>query len=147
MATLDETEIKEFQQAFPQLVSDLSPAALKKLLDSCAVTEFRPGRNIMRDRMPSDAIYFVLEGEARVFIENDNQSIKLGNIKPGQILGEISILSRQLVSSASVEAATPMKTLKLRHQPLEDLLVAEDTGPALLNVLTEVLAARLRTPH
>jgi len=147
MATVGKDEVKEFQQAFPQLVSDLSPAALKKLLDSCAVTEFRPGRNIMRDRMPSDAIYFVLEGEARVFIENDNQSIKLGNIRPGQILGEISILSRQLISSASVEAATPMKTLKLRHQPLEDLLVAEDTGPALLNVLTEVLAARLRTTH
>jgi hypothetical protein len=32
------------------------------------------------------------------------------------------------------------------HQPLEGLLMAEDTGPALLDLLSETLASRLRTP-
>lgn len=141
---LDDADRDRFRKAFPQFASRMSPAGLKRLLDSCTRVDFHPGYNIFRDRMPTDAVHFVLSGEAEIFVEQDDRKVPLGKIAAGALLGEISVLSRQLTASTTVQAVTRMTTFKLQHQPLENLLTDEEAGPAMLELLSETLASRLQ---
>ena len=141
---LSDKDSARFKSLFPEFAKRLSPQGLGKLLKNCTIAEFKAGRNLVRDKMPTDALFFVLEGDATIFLEEEEKTITLGTITPGQLLGEVSILSRRLISSSTVQAVSNMTTLRLKHQPLENLLTAEDTGPVLLELLAETLAARLR---
>src|SRR5690606_21762080 len=140
---LDDEDRKEFARLFPQFAASLPAAGLRRLLDHASRVDAHPGYNIFRDRMPTDAVHFVLAGEADVFVEHGDRTVHLGQLGPGALFGEISVLSRQLVASSTVQARTRMRTLRLRHQPLEQLLVDEEAGPALLDLLTQTLASRL----
>ena len=141
---LDDTDRAKFQRVFPQFVSRMSPQGLERLLAACTQVSIRPGYNIFRDRMPTDSVHFVLEGEASIFVEHEDRTVPLGTVKAGSLLGEISVLSRQLAASSTVQATTRMTTLRLQHQPLETLLTDEETGPPLLELLSETLASRLQ---
>lgn len=140
---LDDDDRKEFMRLFPQFAQQLPAVGLARLLDHAVRVDVHPGYNIFRDRMPTDAVHFVLSGEADVFVESDGRTVDLGQLGPGALFGEISVLSRQLVASSTVRARTRMSTLRLRHQPLEQLLVDEDVGPALLDLFSQTLASRL----
>lgn len=139
----DDEDRKEFARLFPQFAASLPAATLRRLLDLTTRVDVHPGYNIFRDRMPTDAVHFVLAGEADVFVEHGDRTVPLGQLGPGALFGEISVLSRQLVASSTVRARTRMRTLRLRHQPLEQLLVDEEAGPPLLDLLTQTLASRL----
>lgn len=141
---LSDKDSARFKSLFPEFAKRLSPQGVNKLLKHCTIAEFKAGRNLVRDKMPTDALFFVLEGDATIFLEEEEKTITLGRITPGQLLGEVSILSRRLISSSTVQALSNMTTLRLKHQPLENLLTAEDTGPVLLELLAEILAERLR---
>lgn len=140
------TERAEFQKVFPQLFARLSSSGAEHLMQNVSRVEFYPGRNVFRDRMPTDSVFFVLSGDADIFIEKDDRKVSLGKIGAGALLGEISVLSRQMIASSTVQASSRMSTFKLMHQPLEGLLMSEDAGPALLELFSETLASRLRAP-
>jgi len=140
----NDKESATFKALFPEFVKRLSPQGLAKLLKNCTVADFKAGREIVRDRMPTDAMYFLLSGDAAIFVEQGDKTINLGTIRAGQLLGEVSILSRQMIASSTVQAISDVSALRLKHQPLESLLTAEDTGPALLELLSETMATRLR---
>ena len=141
---LDDTDRAKFRQVFPQFVSRMSPAGLDQLLSACTRVDIRPGYNIFRDRMPTDSVHFVIEGEAEIFVEQDERVVPLGKVKAGALLGEISILSRQMSASSTVRATTRMSSVKLQHQSLELLLTHEEAGPPMLELFSETLASRLQ---
>lgn len=140
---MQDDDRKEFMRLFPQFATRLPPASLQRLLEHATRMDVHPGFNIFRDRMPTDAVHFVLAGEAEVFIERDDRKVPLGKLGPGTLFGEISVLSRQVMASSTVRASTRMRTLRLKHQPIEQLLVDEEVGPALLELLSQTLASRL----
>lgn len=140
---LDDDDRMEFSRLFPQFAQQLPAAGLARLLDQAVRVDVHPGYNILRDRMPTDAVHFVLAGEADVFVESNGRTVDLGRIGPGALFGEISVLSRQLVASSTIRARTRMSTLRLRHQSLEQLLVDETVGLALLDLFSQTLASRL----
>jgi CRP-like cAMP-binding protein len=141
---LDKAIETEFRRVFPQFAERLSPAGLNRLLKNCVPVDFKAGRTLIRDRMPTDGIFFIISGEADLHIEEGERTVDLGKVNAGQILGEVSVLSRQMIASSTVQASTNVSTLKLKHQPLESLLTADETGPVLLDLLSEILASRLR---
>ena len=141
---LDDTDRAKFQRAFPQFVSRMTPRGLERLLAASTRTDIRAGNNIFRDRMPTDSVHFVLDGEADIFVEQADRNVPLGKVGAGSLLGEISVLSRQLAASSTVQASSRMTTLRLQHQPLEVLLTDEEAGPPLIELLTETLASRLQ---
>jgi CRP/FNR family putative post-exponential-phase nitrogen-starvation transcriptional regulator len=142
---LAETVETQFKRIFPQFAERLSQAGLSRLLKNCALIEFKAGRELFRDKMPTDGILFILSGEASIFVEDDEgHTVELGKVAAGHLLGEVSVLSRQMIASSTVQAITNVTALKLKHQPLERLLTSDDTGPALLELLSEILASRLR---
>jgi len=135
----------QFAAAFPSIAGQLGPQNLGKLLDGAAVQEIAPGRTLIRDRMPVDFLYFVLDGELGAYIEQAGKSQRVGTVRPGEWLGEISVLSGEMLASAAITTDTSCLLMKIHHLSFEKLLAEE---PAVAQVLLEnfidLMAKRLR---
>jgi len=136
-----------FEASFPQLASELGRGNIEQLLDGATIQDFPAGRKLIRDRMPVECIYFVLSGSLSAYIEEGGKSRKVGDVGRGQWLGEISVLSGEMVASATVVSNTPCSLLKVHHLTLQRLISENETvAKALLDALIALMAERLRTP-
>ncbi len=91
---------------------------------------------------PGDALYLILEGSARVVLHlPDGADHTVGRLGPGDIAGEMSLLTRE-PRNADVIAEQPIRALRLPTDDFERLTAAT---PLLGVVLTELLAERLGT--
>lgn len=139
------SENEEFKRIFPQWTATLGPANVESLLAVTSRLELPANRVIIRDRMPVDSLYLIMDGEVSITVEENGRAIKLGVIGPGQVLGEVSVLSGEQQASSTVTSLSPVKMLRLRHQAFEDL-IAENYAIAsvLLEHFVSMLADRLR---
>ncbi len=137
--------ISDFTRKFPEFSASLGEANVHTLLKATSKVELPAYRKLIRDRMPVDSIYLLMEGEVAVSVEEGGNQIPLGNIGPGQWLGEISVLSGEMLASSTVTTVTPVTLLRLKHQAFEDLLIRNETlARAMLEQLTGMLSERLR---
>ncbi|HEX8988856.1 MAG TPA: cyclic nucleotide-binding domain-containing protein [Rhodocyclaceae bacterium] len=135
-----------FARQFPQIAADLGPDNLRVLLDMMSELDMPASRKIIRDRMPVDSLYFILDGRMAISIEEGGRQIPLGESGPGEWLGEVSVLSGEMLASSTVTTLTPVKLLRLKHQAFEDLLHQRpQVASVLLRQLTDMLADRLKT--
>jgi CRP-like cAMP-binding protein len=138
----------QFGQRFPQLAAALGAQNLAVLTRAMSTLELPAGRRIIRDRMPVDSLYFILEGEVSILIEEAGRSISLGRVGPGEWLGEVSVLSGEMLASSTVRSETPVKLARLKHQAFEELIVRNEAiASAMLRELVSMLAARLRASN
>jgi CRP-like cAMP-binding protein len=138
--------VQEFQRCFPSLAAALGQRNAEVLVGATTALELPAGRKVIRDRMPVDSLYIVLEGELVISVEENRKSIRLGHVGPGQLLGEVSVLSGELLASSTVESRTPVKLLRLRHEKFGELIATNyEIASALLKELVSMLADRLRT--
>jgi CRP-like cAMP-binding protein len=145
MKSTDSTLVAEFQTQFPDIARDLGDANLEILLDGASVQEIAPERIVIRDRMPVDFLFFVLSGTLSVSIEDNNKAMRLGQVKPGEWLGEVSVLSGELLASATVTTETPCKLLRVHHMTFEKLLTEnEAVAQVLLKHFIHLMTKRLR---
>lgn len=134
-----------FEKQFPQWAMALGSQNVAKLLAVTSTLELPANRVIIRDRMPVDSLFLILEGEVSITVEENKKSIKLGVIGPGQVLGEVSVLSGEQQASSTVTSITPVKMLRLRHQAFEDLIATNYAiASVLLQHFVNMLADRLR---
>jgi CRP-like cAMP-binding protein len=142
---VQEELVAEFQSRFPRFAQELGPDNLKSLLGACTAVDIPPGRRLFRDRMPVDSLYMILEGELTVSVQEGEKTLELAIVKPGEWLGEVSVLSGELLASSTVVARTPVKLLRMRHQAFEDLMLKhQPIASILLRQLVSMLADRLR---
>src|SRR5690606_36344858 len=135
-----------FKEKFSLWAAALGPANVNSLLAATSKLELPANRVIIRDRMPVDSLYLILDGEVSISVEEKGKAIKLGVIGPGQVLGEVSVLSGEQSASSTVTALTPVKMLRLRHQAFEDLIATNYVvASVLLQHFVDMLADRLRT--
>ena len=135
----------DFSKKFPEFSASLGEGNVQTLLRATSKVELPAYRKLIRDRMPVDSIYLLMEGEVAVSVEEGGNQIPLGNIGPGQWLGEISVLSGEMLASSTVTTVTPVTLLRLKHQAFEDLLIRNETlARAMLEQLTGMLSERLR---
>lgn len=145
--TENQAIIAEFSARFPQLAQELGTASLSLLLDGASVQEVAAGRTVIRDRMPVDCIYFVLDGTLSVFIEQEGQARMIATIKPGEWMGEISVLSGELLASATVVTDVQCKLLKVHHITFGNMISENETvAKVLLEHFIALMAKRFRTP-
>ncbi len=138
--------IAEFTASFPQLARDLGEQNVQAVLRHSSKLELPPGRRIIRDRGPVDSIYFLLDGKVSVLVEEGGQSINVGSASAGEMLGEVSVLSGELLASSTVTSSTPVRLMRLKHQAFEDVINSNgEIAAALLKHLVEMLASRLRS--
>ncbi len=142
---MDKAKVAEFTTRFPALADELGPENLETLLGATTVLELPARRKVIRDRMPVDALYMILEGRVEISVEEYGQSITLGHLGPGEWLGEVSVLSGELLASSTVTTETPVKFLRLRHQAFDELIATnQEISSVLLRQLVLMLADRLR---
>jgi CRP-like cAMP-binding protein len=138
------TASAEFSAHFPALAQELGPDNLRLLLESMSVLELPAYRKMIRDRMPVDSLYFLVEGEVSISVEENESHISLGELGPGQWLGEVSVLSGEMLASSTVTTLTPVKLLRLKHQAFEEIMTHYPAiSGVLLRHLTEMLTERL----
>lgn len=137
--------IAEFQQRFGALAQELGSANTEILVKSTTTLELPAGRKIIRDRMPVDSLYLVLNGEVSITVEEGGRAVQLGTVGAGQWLGEVSVLSGELLASSTVTSSTPVRLLRLRHEKFEQLILSNYAiASVLLKQLVGMLADRLR---
>ncbi|HET7635067.1 MAG TPA: cyclic nucleotide-binding domain-containing protein [Burkholderiales bacterium] len=138
--------IAELEERFPEMAEALGPRNLEILFRATTPLELPAGRKVIRDRMPVDSLYLILDGEVSISVEEGGKSIHLGEVGPGQWLGEVSVLSGEFLASSTVTTATPVRMLRLRHQAFEDLIATNyEIASVLLRHFVALLADRLRT--
>jgi len=136
---------EEFKEKFPLWSAALGQANVDSLLAATSKLELPANRVIIRDRMPVDSLYLILEGEVSITVEENGRAIKLGVIGPGQVLGEVSVLSGEQQASSTVTSLSPVRMLRLRHQAFEDLIASNYAiASVLLQHFVDMLADRLR---
>jgi CRP-like cAMP-binding protein len=118
------------------LFDGLSKRHLRRLARDADVVAFGPGRSIVEEGQPGEAMFVVLGGTARVL----RGGRKVGVLIPGDFFGELSALDAG-PRTASVVPDTPVEVLRLFRHTLHELIEEE---PALAMGLLEGLARRLR---
>jgi CRP-like cAMP-binding protein len=145
--SIDQATILEFEARFPQMARELGRPNVEMLLDGASVQEVAAGRTLIRDRMPVDFIYFVLDGTLDVHIEQDGKSRKIATVKPGEWMGEISVLSGELLASATIITHTICKLLRVHHITFGNLITENQTvAKVLLEHFIALMAQRFRAP-
>lgn len=98
------------------------------------------GAPLFRQGTPGDAVYFVVEGRLAVVVtRDDGQPVRLGEVGPGESVGEMALLSGE-PRMASVHAMTDSVLLGLSEEGY-DTLVAR--APQALAQFARLMADRL----
>ncbi len=118
------------------LFSQLSPSDQQAVGRAVKTVDFATGAALCRKGDPGRNLFTIASGGVTVMFSND-RGVFLG---PGQIIGELSVLSGMPVS-ASVYAARPTRAFVLDKDAFLRLL---DSSPLLHRTLAELLVDRLR---
>ena len=137
--------VAEFNRCFPVLASQLSPKNVERLLSVCTVVSVPAHYELFRERHPVDSLFLVLEGEMVASIEDGGNIVDVGRVKAGDWLGEVAVLSGEMLTSATVTTKTRCRALKVNWHEAEQLILHdEDISYVLLGQLIELLAERLK---
>lgn len=135
----------EFRARFPEMAQQLGPDNLAALLDGATLQEIAASRTLIRDRMPLEYLYAVIDGELGVHIENGGKSKRIATARPGEWLGELSVLSGELIASATITADMACRLVRIHHLSFEELIAANEVvAQVLLEHFIELMAKRLR---
>jgi extracellular factor (EF) 3-hydroxypalmitic acid methyl ester biosynthesis protein len=123
----------------------LRPEDTHWILASSELKTISAGSLLVREDDPSDTIFFIADGLFEVYVFSDlTGQIRVGQLGPGEVIGEISWLDRKPVS-ASVRAIETSSVIALGTASL-DRKLADDSGFAarLLRGIATLTAERLR---
>lgn len=105
------------------LCAGLSDAELAQVRSAGETQRFEPNQPIFRVGEPAHSIYFVLEGEAEVWVEpaaTRGGRLRLTTLSPGTAFGEIGLLSGRQERTANVTAETEVVCLVVPFAALPD---------------------------
>jgi NTE family protein len=116
--------------------SQFSFVELEAVRHAVELREYAPGTVLCRKGETGRFLFAIASGSVKV-ITKDDQGFFHG---PGQLIGELSLLSG-LPVSATVVATKPAKVYALGKETLQGLL---DSKPSLYRTFTDLLASRVR---
>ena len=121
------------------LFSGVAPAKLKLLAFTSDRVTYAPGQMLFRQGDVGDAAYVVLSGKAEVMVDSPTGQIKVAEVDPNSIVGEIAILCN-VSRTATVRATTAVEALRIRKDHFLRLLAEY---PEMTVEIMRVLADRL----
>ena len=102
---------------------------------------FSAGKRIVEQGTPASQAFYIEEGTAEVTIKEGFHTVKLGEIGPGEIFGEMGVLGNQ-ARMGTVTALTPCTVTIISREELEARLKKIDDK--IIKSLINVLIDRLR---
>ncbi len=122
----------------------LDPEELTDIVRIMQINPVREGAYLMREGQAGNAWYVIFEGNAEVVKTEGDTEIKLVDLGPRDVVGEMAVLD-DAPRSASVRASTDMKVFTFPRDAFVALL-ADDNLAAykLVHQIARVLVARQR---
>lgn len=114
-----------------ELFSGIDPTLLRQWLDDCSTLECEVSDVLISQGTIPESLYLLIEGELDVHITPE-QSTSFATLKPGNLAGEVSLLSGR-EASAWVSTKRPSKVIRISGAQL--LQWAQDSHQFALNLL------------
>ncbi|MET0597655.1 MAG: cyclic nucleotide-binding domain-containing protein [Mesorhizobium sp.] len=121
------------------LFAGVEPAKLKLLAFTSDRVSYNAGQTLFHQGDEGDAAYVILSGSADILVESDGNQIKVAELEPNAIVGEIAILC-DVSRTATVKATAPLEALRIRKDHFLRLL---REFPEMTIEIVRVLADRL----
>lgn len=121
------------------LFSGIEPAKLKLLAFTSDRVSYGSGQILFNQGDEGDAAYVILAGRAEVLVDSASGPIKVAELEPNSIVGEIAILC-DVRRTATVRSAEALEALRIKK---EDFLRLLQEFPEMTVEIMRVLASRL----
>jgi CRP-like cAMP-binding protein len=126
--------------ALSTALGGVDATALQFLADEVGWETLPRGAILMRQGEPGDSLYFVVSGRLRVFgLRDDGEQVNVGEVGPGETVGEMALLSNE-PRSASSDALADCELLRLSKAGFDRLI---SDHPKTMAVFTRIIVARL----
>ena len=123
------------------LFERMEPSKLKLLAMTSDRVNFRPEAVMMKQGDDGDAAYVIIDGKGDVLIDTPNGSIKVAELGPGQIVGEIAILI-DVPRTATIKTPEGLTALKISKENFLRLLHGSpQVGVEIIRALARRLEA------
>jgi NTE family protein len=119
----------------------LDEAAIQKVRQRLRWVEVAGGETLMRQGEPGDALYMLVSGRLRVYIDEHEQRRIVREIARGEVVGEMSLYT-DAPRSATLVAIRDSVLVSLDKADFNQLLV---TNPEVSTALTRQIIQRLQT--
>lgn len=124
------------------LFSALPEEETRYLAENLRQDEFPEGAVLFREGDLGDRFSIILEGQVEIIKElGSGKEWLLSVIGPGDFLGEMSLLYRDRLRTASARARSPVRLLEMNHADFESILRRR---PELAMLLLQEVSIRLR---
>jgi len=121
------------------LFQGLSDDELQQLMDKAQPVSLHAGELLMKQGEPGDTAYIVLTGGFEITKQSGQSLIKIDIRNPGEIIGEMALLS-QAPRSATVTAVADSETLCISKDVFDNLL---STSPSAATAVLHWTMSRL----
>jgi len=110
-----------------------------------SIVNLSEGQTLFKQGQQPQGIYFIKEGVLEASVEDpiSGKERKVGNLKKGELVGEMSYLDGQ-PRCASIKAISKVVLIEIPNENFNQTLEGQ---PAWLQVLIKTLATRLRSTN
>jgi CRP-like cAMP-binding protein len=122
------------------LGTQVGEADMPAFLEHATRVDLAPTQVLVHDQADMDALYLLLEGRLALSVEAGGHTIQLGEIAPGNWVGEVALFSGVPKSASRVEAVMDSTLLRLAFADFRQLV---DSAPQACCRLTHALIAML----
>jgi CRP-like cAMP-binding protein len=121
------------------LFAGVEPSKLKLLAFTSDRVSYNAGQTLFHQGDEGDAAYVILSGTADILVDSDSGQIKVAELEPNSIVGEIAILC-DVSRTATVTANAKLEALRIRKDHFLRML---RENPEMTIEIVRVLANRL----
>ncbi|MBM4398268.1 MAG: cyclic nucleotide-binding domain-containing protein, partial [Deltaproteobacteria bacterium] len=126
------------------VLSELTPDDKQALMELAEPVSFRPGQVIVEQGQSLAVLLMIIRGSAAVRVAQEGVSVEVGQVRPGEVVGEMSFVSWE-PASATVVALDEVVALRFEMEWMESLISRHPrTGVRLFHSLAGILAQRVR---
>jgi serine phosphatase RsbU (regulator of sigma subunit) len=137
--------VKEKLLARAPLFKGLPEEEILKLTKTLRVREVPPSTILFNEGDVGDHFYIIIQGQIEVIKALGTQEERLIGLRgPGEFVGELSLINREGVRTASVRSSGPAHLWEMSHDEFDALLHRQ---PIMSFELINVLSQRLTTAH
>jgi CRP-like cAMP-binding protein len=122
------------------LISGIPEHIIRPLLEAGEEVRYVPGDVIFREGEPSDGLYLITAGTARVTVTGEGGETFLATVRANEVLGEMGVLDGEARSGT----ATALTLCATYYLPAESFLDLLEQSPLASMRLLALLCQRLR---
>ncbi|HEY9902661.1 MAG TPA: cyclic nucleotide-binding domain-containing protein [Candidatus Sericytochromatia bacterium] len=120
----------------------LDQTQLQNFVSACQRLIIPPGEQIVQQNSQGKKIFFILEGEVRVFLDTPTGEKELAQVVAPTVVGEISFFSGE-PNSANVKTVTQVRALVMPFEVLRQRLQQGDAASSMVVLnMGEAIAQR-----